>query len=627
MARQNKKNNTAIGKIAKQETAEAMFDKVMLGYNKQKKDDEGLSTERQNTKDYKAIDNSLSDTVRNLKDMNGSLSSINDSLKNMTDILNKALLTQKQKAYAEEEAALEARPEDKPKLAGDGETSDGKGFGELIKDFFTNPAIIAAFSGLVYMFLPKDIKEKISSFFSGFSKGIEGTNEPMSTFQIALASAAAGLTTYLGASVLKSISEAVTTTLSLITKAKTSFGKLKGKGIKDTLKSAGQSVVQNKALVAGVAAGGATAAGLTISGAGASTGASSSGGEGAGSTTLPDTKPPISGSGGGSAPGSADDPMNADLGQYVIKKDPGVDLEGLHPNLKKRLAGMAKEYHEKTGKKIQINSAYRDSKKQQELFLKIGAPKAAPPGRSKHEFGAAFDMNSGDAENAIKLGLFEKYGFTRPVKGETWHVEPVENRGGSFPDNPVTPGAPVVVASAKGAVVPGSGEKLPQSILKPPPTATSSTSETGGAKDILAGLFSAAKDAQSQAVNVTSEDIAEAEKINKASGDPEGITAEQVASNRALNKSLTAGAGAVFGFDPKDVVMTDKGAEVLSKSESIESAMSEGPQIVNNTFGGTEFVGGKPSVEPPLDIPSPMADRGTLGLGVKHSSAYYAAVA
>jgi len=625
MAKKNKQNNkrtnTSIGEIAKQETAEAMFDKVMLGYNKQKKDDEKVIAERQSTRDYKTIDKSLSDTVRNLKDMNGSLSSINDSLKNMTDILNKALLTQKKKVYAEEEAALEATPENKAKLAGEGETPDEKGFMELVKDFFTNPAIIAAFSSLVYLFLPKDIKEKISSFFSGFSDGISGTNEPMSTFQIALASAAAGLATYLGASVLKSIGEAVTTTLSLITKAKISFGKLKGKGIKDTLKSAGQSVSQNKALVASVAVGGATATGLAIGGAGASSGGGSQ------PTTQVDTRPPVSGTGGGAAPGSADDPMNADLNQYVTRKDPGVDLEGLHPNLKKRLAGMAKEYHEKTGKKIQINSAYRDPKQQQELFLKIGAPKAAPPGKSKHEFGAAFDMNSGDADNAIKLGLFDKYGFTRPVKGETWHVEPVENRGGSFPDNPVTPGAPVIVASAKGAVVPGSGEKLPESILKPPPTATSSESKAGGAKDILASLFSAAKDAQSQSVNVTPEDIAEAEKINAKSGDSEGITPEQVASNRSLNQSLTAGAGAMFVFNPKDVVMTDKGAEVMAKSESVDMTRSEGPQVVNNTFGGTEFVGGKPAVEAPLDIPSPVADRGTLGLGVKHSSAYFAATA
>jgi len=621
MAKKNNKNTSSIvSEVAKQETAEAMFDKIMLGYNKQKKEDERNINEKYGSKDYKTIDKSLADTVRNLKDMNGSLSSINDSLKDMTNILNQALLAQKKKAYSEEEAALEARPEDKPKLAGEGETPDEKGFGELIKDFFTNPAIIAAFSGLVYLFLPKEIKDKISSFFSGFSEGIGGTNEPMSTFQIALTSAAAGLATYLGASVLKSVSEAITTTLSLITKAKTSFGKLKGKGIKDTLKSAGESVVQNKALVASVAVGGATATGLAISG-----GSTPSSG-GAKPTTQVDTRPPVSGSGGGGAPGSADDPMNADLNQYVVKKDPGVDLEGLHPNLKKRLAGMAKEYHEKTGKKIQINSAYRDPKQQQELFLKIGAPKAAPPGKSKHEFGAAFDMNSGDADNAIKLGLFDKYGFTRPVKGETWHVEPVENRGGSFPDNPVTPGAPVIVASAKGAVVPGSGEKLPESILKPPPTATASESKAGGAKDILASLFSAAKDAQSQAVNVTQEDIAEAKKINAESGDPEGITPEQVASNRSLNQSLTAGAGAMFGFNPKDVVMTDKGAEVLAKSESVDTTRSESPQVVNNTFGGTEFVGGKPSVEPPLDIPSPMADRGTLGLGVKHSSAYFAAV-
>jgi hypothetical protein len=32
----------------------------------------------------------------------------------------------------------------------------------------------------------------------------------------------------------------------------------------------------------------------------------------------------------------------------------------------------------------------------------------------------------------------------------------------------------------------------------------------------------------------------EADRINKASGDPTGITAAQVANNRALNENLTA---------------------------------------------------------------------------------------
>ena len=56
------------------------------------------------------------------------------------------------------------------------------------------------------------------------------------------------------------------------------------------------------------------------------------------------------------------------------------------------------------------------------------------------------------------LGLFEKFGFARPVSAEAWHIEAKEARGGS-PDNPATPGKEVKVAGAGGkAVNPDSGK-------------------------------------------------------------------------------------------------------------------------------------------------------------------------
>jgi hypothetical protein len=143
--------------------------------------------------------------------------------------------------------------------------------------------------------------------------------------------------------------------------------------------------------------------------------------------------------------------MQADVGDLskFLKLQPGVNLQGLEPGVQKRLAGMASEYFNATGQKIQINTAYRDSKEQAELFKKYGSPRAAPPGRSKHEVGLAFDMNSADANKAVGLGLFDKFGFARPVSAEAWHVEAKEARGGS-PDNPAAPGKTVKVAGAGG---------------------------------------------------------------------------------------------------------------------------------------------------------------------------------
>ena len=499
-------------------------------------------------------------SVENLSSIASDLKNISKNFASLETIFQKALKEKQYSQYRKEESEMETVPE-KPALSATARPEDNeKGFFELVKDFFTNPAVIAAFSGLVYLILPKDIKEKINSFFGGFIKGLSDTSEPLSNLQIALIGAGTGLATYLGASALKSIADAISTTLSLITRAKTSFGKLKGKGIKGVLKAA----TQNKAAVAGVAVGGATAGALMLSETTSDKGVSPQT-EQTTSQTEVETRPPVSSSAPAPSSSTQDEqPMDVDLEQYVVKKDSSVDLAGLDPNLKKRLAGMAKEYYDKTGKKIQINSAYRDPKEQAELFKKVGAPKAAPPGKSKHEFGIAFDMNSGDAAAAIQLGLFQKYGFTRPIPAETWHVEPVENRGGSFPDNPVRPGAPIIVASAKGAVIPGTGEKVPQSLIKP-----SITSSAQSEKSQLKSL------------------VTESPKLEPL---------EQPANS---------------------------GEEISNITEDVESEpFTSDSSVTNNSYDFSRQLAEKRGAEAPLPIPSPVADRGSLNRSTKHTTAY-----
>jgi len=151
-----------------------------------------------------------------------------------------------------------------------------------------------------------------------------------------------------------------------------------------------------------------------------------------------------SGIGGGSA-------TSQDLKKYVRLKDSSVQLDGLNEQLKTRFANLAKEY-----------------------------------------YGLAIDINSPDANKAIELGLMAKYGFTRPVRGETWHVEPVESakRGGT-PDNPYKPGTPAVVANNGKEVNPQTGAAMTASTSKgvkdsgsaatpapstPPPAATTNYS-------------------------------------------------------------------------------------------------------------------------------------------------------
>lgn len=98
----------------------------------------------------------------------------------------------------------------------------------------------------------------------------------------------------------------------------------------------------------------------------------------------------------------------------------------LHPMFQQMLLGMAAEYGSITGKSIKLNMGYRSYEEQEKLFIASGrnTKKVAPPGKSMHNFGLAVDMSSRDADILEKMGLFRKYGLTRPVGKEPHHVEP-----------------------------------------------------------------------------------------------------------------------------------------------------------------------------------------------------------
>lgn len=99
-------------------------------------------------------------------------------------------------------------------------------------------------------------------------------------------------------------------------------------------------------------------------------------------------------------------------------------IYNLDPNVRELFTGMAKEYNALTGKTIPVNEAFRSYDDQAALYAKMPG-KAAKPGNSTHEFGLALDINSKEADELDKLGLMRKYGFTRPIGGEKWHIEPI----------------------------------------------------------------------------------------------------------------------------------------------------------------------------------------------------------
>lgn len=108
----------------------------------------------------------------------------------------------------------------------------------------------------------------------------------------------------------------------------------------------------------------------------------------------------------------------------IVTKLPKEKIYNLDPNVLELFTGMAKEYNTLTGKSIPVNEAFRTFKDQQALYNKYPG-KAAKPGNSTHEHGLAIDINQDVADELDKLGLLRKYGFTRPIGGEKWHLEPI----------------------------------------------------------------------------------------------------------------------------------------------------------------------------------------------------------
>lgn len=108
----------------------------------------------------------------------------------------------------------------------------------------------------------------------------------------------------------------------------------------------------------------------------------------------------------------------------VISKGSNVDLDSLNPALQSNLVGMSQDYFNATGKKLQFNSGHRSNEDQARLYKSLPPGQAARPGSSLHNYGLAVDVQSSQANELQRLGLLDKYGLSRPIKSEPWHMQP-----------------------------------------------------------------------------------------------------------------------------------------------------------------------------------------------------------
>lgn len=132
----------------------------------------------------------------------------------------------------------------------------------------------------------------------------------------------------------------------------------------------------------------------------------------------------------------------------LVKTQSGVDISGFKPALEDPVARMADAFKKETGKSLLVTSGFRSNEKQKELYdkklaetggnvaatRKLVAEPMPPLGQGKgslHLKGLAIDINSKGADGLNALagprdkptGFLEKFGLSRPIPNEDWHVQ------------------------------------------------------------------------------------------------------------------------------------------------------------------------------------------------------------
>ena len=107
----------------------------------------------------------------------------------------------------------------------------------------------------------------------------------------------------------------------------------------------------------------------------------------------------------------------------------------LNPTVYNSFLQMANEYYQMSGKKLQVNSAFRSEEEQKNVNSGTN-PKAAP-GKSLHNQGKAVDINSSQVADLLAKGLLGKFGFS-PLPGDPPHIQMPQAATGGILSGPTT---------------------------------------------------------------------------------------------------------------------------------------------------------------------------------------------
>jgi hypothetical protein len=131
----------------------------------------------------------------------------------------------------------------------------------------------------------------------------------------------------------------------------------------------------------------------------------------------------------------------------------------LQPNVQSAFLQMAQEYNSLTGKKLQVNSAFRSPEEQ--ANVNSGTNPKAAPGMSLHNIGRALDIQSNQVADLASNGLLGKFGF-KTLAGDPPHIS-MANGGilsgprSGYQPNLTMHGTEAVVPLPDGRSIPVSG--------------------------------------------------------------------------------------------------------------------------------------------------------------------------
>ena len=222
------------------------------------------------------------------------------------------------------------------------------------------------------------------------------------------------------------------------------------------------------------------------------------------------------GGGGGAQPAGA---VSAGALKFTSKSGSEQSFQALTPGFKTRVIAAATEYHAKTGKAIQINSAKRDPNDQQRLWdesVKAGRPGRGPggmaiakPGRSRHEKGSAVDIQN--FKDPIAVAAMNRQGLSQGVPGDPVHFQlgtgsPQENADQApVAVNASGTGSPSAPSSLGGSLTASNmGASGTSSPSAPSPQAgpAAATRDAGAVSAGTAGLASAGAAAPMMVANI-----------------------------------------------------------------------------------------------------------------------------